>query len=72
MSIQASVEDRSRELTTAFVSPGATETTRAWVNYSLAARPQEMKEQTMRNIRVGLEEAMNELQIRRTAKEDES
>ena len=72
MRIEARVEGRSRKLTTAFVSPPGTETTRAWVNYSLAARPQERKEQTMRNIRVGLEERMNDLQVRRTAKEDES
>ena len=72
MSLKASVENRRRNFNTAFVSPGATDTTRAWLNDSLAARQQERKEQTMRNISLGLEETMNDLQIRRTAKEDES
>ena len=72
MRIKARVEDRSRKRTPPFVSPGATETTRAWVNDSLAARAQEREEQTMRNIRVGLEATTHDLQIRRTAKEDES
>ncbi len=39
MSMKASVEDQSRKLTTAFVSPARTQTTRAWLNYSLAAQP---------------------------------
>ena len=72
MGIEASVENRRRNFNTAFVSPGATETTPAWVNDSLAARPQERKEQTMRNISPGFEETMHDVQIRRTAKEDES
>ena len=72
MSIEASVGNRRRSFNTAFVSPGATETTRAWVNDSLAAWAQERKEQTTRNISPGFEETMNELQIRQTVKEKES
>ena len=72
MSLNASVENRRRNLTTAFLSPGATETTRAWVDYSPATRQQGRKEQTMRNTSPGFEETMQDLQIRRTAKEDES
>ena len=41
MTIKASVENRSRNRTTAFVSPEETEMTRAWLNDSLAARAQE-------------------------------
>ncbi|MCH7700279.1 MAG: hypothetical protein IID37_01210 [Planctomycetes bacterium] len=72
MSIKAGVEDRSRNLTTAFVSATGTDTTREWVNYSLAGRPQERKERTMSNISLGLEETMHDLQIGRPAKEDQS
>ena len=72
MSIEASVENRRRSFNTAFVSQGATETTQVWLDYSPAARAQERKEQTMRNISPGFEATMQDLQIRRTAKEDES
>ena len=72
MTIQASVEDRSRNLTTAFVSATGTDTTRAWGSYSLPGRRQERKEQTMSNISLGLEETMHDLQVRRPAKEDQS
>ncbi len=46
--------------------------TPAWVICSLPPWAQERNEQTMRNISLGLEESMNDLQIRRTAKEDQS
>ena len=72
MSIEASVENRRRNFNTACVSPGATETTQVWLDYSLAAWAQERKEQTTRNISPGFEETLQDLQIRRTAKEDES
>ena len=72
MSIEASVENQSRKLTTAFVSPAGTETTRAWRNCTLPAPPHERKDETMRHVSLGLEESMNDLQVRRAAKEDET
>ena len=72
MSIKAGVENRSRNLTTAFVSATGTDTTRAWVNSSLPPRRQERKERTMRKISLGLEETMHDLQVRRPAKADQS